>query len=97
MKDWKKQAAAALAVSLDAAMPGTALAAEASKAEDQAAEVAQMKEEIATLTARLNALEKQLDEAQKAGKSDDKDKAEKKKGASELQWSGSTKMGYMYN
>ena len=63
MKDWKKQAAAALAVSLDAAMPGTALAAEASKAEDQAAEVAQMKEEIATLTARLNALEKQLDEA----------------------------------
>ena len=34
MKDWKKQAAAALAVSLDAAMPGTALAAEASKAED---------------------------------------------------------------
>lgn len=56
-----------------------------------------MKEEIAALTARLNALEKQLDEAQKAGKADDKNKEEKKKGASELQWSGSTKMGYMYN
>ncbi|MDD6128056.1 MAG: hypothetical protein PUB60_07880 [Veillonellaceae bacterium] len=100
MKEWKKQAAAALAVSLAAAMPGTALAAEAAEApetEDQAAEVAQMKEEIAALTARLSALEKQLDEAQKAGKADDKSKEEKKKGASELQWSGSTKMGYMYN
>ena len=65
MKEWKKQAAAALAVSLAAAMPGTALAAEAAEApetEDQAAEVAQMKEEIAALTARLSALEKQLDE-----------------------------------
>ena len=40
MKEWKKQAAAALAVSLAAAMPGTALAAEAAEApetEDQAA------------------------------------------------------------
>ena len=97
MKDWKKQAAAVLAVSLAAAVPGTALAAEAPEAEDQAAEVAQMKEEIAALTARLSALEKQLNEAQKAGKADDKNKEEKKKGASELQWSGSTKMGYMYN
>jgi len=97
MKDWKKQAAAALAVSLAAAVPGAALAAEAPEAEDQAAEVAQMKEEIAALTARLSALEKQLDEAQKAGKAEDKSKEEKKKGASELQWSGSTKMGYMYN
>ncbi len=97
MKDWKKQAAAALAVSLAAAVPGTALAAEAPEAEDQAEEVAQMKEEIAALTARLSALEKQLNEAQKAGKADDKNKEEKKKGASELQWSGSTKMGYMYN
>jgi len=41
MKDWKKQAAAALAVSLAAAMPSTALAAEAPETEDQAAEVAQ--------------------------------------------------------
>ena len=31
MKDWKKQAAAVLAVSLAAAVPGTALAAEAPK------------------------------------------------------------------
>ena len=85
--------AAALAVTLTAAVPGTALAAEA-ETEDHAAEVAQMKEEIAALTARLNALEEQLDKAQKAvEKSEKKDK----KGASEIKWSGSTKTGYMYD
>ena len=88
--------AAALAVTMTATLPGTALAAEA-ETTDKDAEVAQMKEEIATLTARLNALEQEL-QKEKAQKAEAKeDKKDKKKGASELKWSGSTKTGYMYD
>ena len=54
-------------------------------------DVTQMKAEIQQLTDRLNALEAQLE---KAGK--DAGKADKKK-APELKWSGSTKIGYMYD
>lgn len=88
-----KQRGLALAVmaSLMTTLPGTAWAAEQ---DAQSSEVAQMREEIAALTARLNTLEKQL----KAQEDKDKKaaKAEKSK-APTLKWSGSTKNGYMKN
>ena len=80
---------AVLAALVTTTLPGTAWAAEQ---DTQAAEVAQMKEEIAALTARLNTLEKQLQE--KESKDKKAAKAEKSK-APTLKWSGSTKNGYM--
>lgn len=63
--------------------------------EAQAAEVAQMKEEIAALSARLNTLEQQLAAAQ--AKQEKKEKTSKTKKGADIVWSGSTKTGYMYD
>lgn len=63
--------------------------------EAQAAEVAQMKEEIAALSARLNTLEQQLAAAQ--AKQEKKEKTSKAKKGADIVWSGSTKTGYMYD
>ncbi len=93
MKKAKSAALMALALALPLACPQTASAA-ASEDEAQAAEVAQMKEEIAALSARLNTLEQQLAAAQEKQEKAGKGKA--KKGA-DIVWSGSTKTGYMYD
>ena len=93
MKKAKSAALMALALALPLACPQTASAA-ASDDEVQAAEVAQMKEEIAALSARLNTLEQQLAAAQEKQEKAGKGKA--KKGA-DIVWSGSTKTGYMYD
>lgn len=63
--------------------------------EAQAVEVAQMKEEIAALSARLNTLEQQLAAAQ--AKQEKKEKTSKAKKGADIVWSGSTKTGYMYD
>lgn len=63
--------------------------------EAQAAEVAQMKEEIAALSARLNTLEQQLAAAQ--AKQEKKEQTSKAKKGADIVWSGSTKTGYMYD
>ena len=63
--------------------------------EAQAVEVAQMKEEIAALSARLNTLEQQLAAAQ--AKQEKKEKTRKAKKGADIVWSGSTKTGYMYD
>ena len=63
--------------------------------EAQAAEVAQMKEEIEALSARLNTLEQQLAAAQ--AKQEKKEKTSKAKKGADIVWSGSTKTGYMYD
>lgn len=63
--------------------------------EAQAAEVAQMKVEIAALSARLNTLEQQLAAAQ--AKQEKKEKTSKAKKGADIVWSGSTKTGYMYD
>ncbi len=63
--------------------------------EAQAAEVAQMKEEIAALSARLNTLEQQLAAAQ--AEQEKKEKTSKAKKGADIVWSGSTKTGYMYD
>lgn len=86
----QKGLAMAVMASLMTTLPGTAWAAE--QADSQASEVAQMREEIAALTARLNTLEQQLKE--KESKDKKAAKAEKSK-APTLKWSGSTKNGYM--
>lgn len=82
----------AVMASLMTTLPGTAWAAE--QADSQASEVAQMREEIAALTARLNTLEQQLKE--KESKDKKAAKAEKSK-APTLKWSGSTKNGFMHD
>ena len=88
----QKGLAMAVMASLMTTLPGTAWAAE--QADSQASEVAQMREEIAALTARLNTLEKQLQE--KESKDKKAAKAEKSK-APTLKWSGSTKNGFMHD
>lgn len=93
MKKTKSAVLMALVLALPLACPQTASAA-ASEDEAQAAEVAQMKEEIAALSARLNTLEQQLAAAQE--KQEKAGKGKGKKGA-DIVWSGSTKTGYMYD
>ncbi|MDD6120053.1 MAG: hypothetical protein PUB57_05945 [Selenomonadaceae bacterium] len=88
----QKGLAMAVMASLMTTLPGTAWAAE--QADSQASEVAQMREEIAALTARLNTLEQQLKE--KESKDKKAAKAEKSK-APTLKWSGSTKNGFMHD
>ncbi len=90
----KKHKAAALTIACLTAFTCSQWGGRAEAAEVQggtAADVAQMREEIAALSARLNELEKQLDAAQAKEK-----KASKKRDA-DVVWSGSTKSGYMYD
>lgn len=87
----QKGLALAIMASLVTTLPGTAFAAEQEAA---SSEVAQMRAEIAALTARLNTLERQL--AAQEAKEQKAAKADKSK-ASTLKWSGSTKNGYMKN
>lgn len=94
----KKHKAAALTIACLTAftcLQGAGLAEAAEAQGDTAADVAQMKEEIAALSARLNELEKQLDAAQ--AKQDKAEKTEKAKKGADIIWSGSTKSGYMYD
>lgn len=97
MQKTKGAAALALALTLPLACPQGVSAAETEEAQtaQEAADVAQMKEEIAALSARLNTLEQQLAEAQAKEKNAGKEKKDKK--GSEIVWSGSTKTGYMYD
>ena len=89
----RKVTALMMALALSLTCPQVVSAAPEDEA--QAAEVAQMKEEIAALSARLNTLEQQLAAAQ--AKQEKKEKTSKAKKGADIVWSGSTKTGYMYN
>ena len=92
MKKLAKTSVAALAAAMLLPTLPTATAS-AAEQDPTSQEVEQMKTEIYQLTSRLNALEQQLKEAEKkVGKPE-----EDKKKAPEIKWSGSTKIGYMYD